>query len=546
MCRPWRGLLAIFGGVAVVAVGYLSLLFVGHVQVAMSGSVERDCWQWGQGGGNRFGYVARCHVRDLRLFPLESAHWPRPAADSLDHQLPRFDATACPQSPAAEAFALMATEAEKSAVDQGHTAEGANAPPPAPAADVADAAAPLIPPAPPAVDATSAHPLPLSPAPLPSLPHVDHVSGAPAPVAQPSPGAQPSAQAVAGGPAQVTAVGAGPGSAHFVGPLAAPVNPVAQRPAGSQMRAAGGVNAAAHRGRGSPRRRPSSSYRSAHRGGRGGWWGGHGRGGGGPSEMQQLREDFPGMLAAAMRNALNGAPSLGGSPAHAAPAPAPPPVNAQDPPAPLATPAPPASAYPRAPGLGGDRAPPAFVRPVSASQYPPLPWIPPLPDTGFVGAGGGAARGPFVPPRRVPPLKELSKEWGIDIVNGGDCADSTNFQVIRECDDEGFIPNVNQFALQHHSRCHHQPHTTRLPVSHSPCALSFRPLPALSLPALFLRPLSALPAPSLRSSCAHPLRFDTIPDVITNLTRLIALVISQVDSGTIPASFGNMTSLQEL
>ncbi|CAI5534525.1 unnamed protein product [Closterium sp. Naga37s-1] len=116
--------------------------------------------------------------------------------------------------------------------------------------------------------------------------------------------------------------------------------------------------------------------------------------------MQQLREDFPGMLAAAMRNALNGAPNLGSSPAPAAPAPAPAPVNAQVPAAPLAAPAPHASAYPRAPAPGSDRAPPAYVRPVSASQYPPLPWIPPLPDTGFVGAGGGGARGAFVPPRR--------------------------------------------------------------------------------------------------------------------------------------------------
>ncbi|CAI5933667.1 unnamed protein product [Closterium sp. NIES-64] len=254
----------------------------------------------------------------------------------------------------------MATEAEKSAVDQGHTAESANAPPPAPAAAVADVAAPQLPPAPPAVVATSALPLPLSPAPPPSLPHVDHESGAPVHDAQPSPGAQPPAQAVAGSPALATTVGAGPGSAQFVAPSAVPVNPVAQRPAGSHIRAAAGGNAAAHRGRGSPRRRPSSSYRSAHRGGCGGWWGGHGRGGSGPSEMQQLREDFPGMLAAAMRNALNGAPSLGGSLAPAAPAPAPAPVNAQDPAAPLAAPAPPASAFPRAPVPGGDRAPPAY------------------------------------------------------------------------------------------------------------------------------------------------------------------------------------------
>ncbi|CAI5503475.1 unnamed protein product [Closterium sp. Naga37s-1] len=369
-------------------------------KVTMSGSVGRDCWQWWQGGGKRFESVSPCHVRDLRLVPHASAHWPRPTGEFRDHLIPRSDATVRPRSPAADAFAVMATEAEKSAVDQGHTAESAIAPPPAPAAAVAVAAPPLLPPAPPAVVATSAAPLPLSPAPPLSLPHAVPVSGAPVPVAQPLPVAQPPAQAVARGPALGTAVGAGPDSAHLVAPAAAPVNPVAQRLAESQIRAAVGANAAAHRGRGSPRRRPSSSYRSAHRGGRGGWWGGHGRGRGGPSEMQQLREDFPGMLAAAMRNALNGAPNLGSSPAPAAPAPAPVPVNAQVPAAPLAASAPHESAYPRAPAPGGDRAPPAYVRPVSASQYPPLPWIPPLPDTGFVGAGGGAARGAFVPPRR--------------------------------------------------------------------------------------------------------------------------------------------------
>ncbi|CAI5487494.1 unnamed protein product [Closterium sp. Naga37s-1] len=340
------------------------------------------------------------HDLGLRHGPRASAHLPPPAEDSLDSLLPRSGATLRPRSPAADAFAVMATEAEKSAVDQGHTAESAIAPPQAPAAAVAVAAAPLLPAAPPAVVATSAVPLPLSPVPPPGLPHAVPVSGAPVPVAQPSHVAQLPAQAVAGGPALGTAVGAGPDSAHLVAPSAAPVNPVAQRLAESQIRAAVGGNAAAHRGRGSPRRRPSSSYRSAHRGGRGGWWGGHGRGRGGPSEMQQLREDFPGMLAAAMRNALNGAPNLGSSPAPAAPAPAPAPVNAEVPAAPLAAPAPHASAYPRAPPPGGDRAPPAYVRPVSASQYPPLPWIPPLPDTGFVGVGGGGARGAFVPPRR--------------------------------------------------------------------------------------------------------------------------------------------------
>ncbi|CAI5983830.1 unnamed protein product [Closterium sp. NIES-64] len=206
----------------------------------------------------------------------------------------------------------MATEAEKSAVDQGHTAESAIALPPAPVATVAIAAAPLLSLAPPAVVATSAVPLPLSPAPPPNLPHAGFVSGAPVPVAQPSHVAQPPAQVVAGGPALGTAVGAGPDSAHLVAPSAAPLKPVAQRLTESQIHLAAGGNAAAHWGRGSPRRRPSSSYRSAHRGGRGGWWGGHGHRHGGPSEMQQLREDFPGMLVGAMRNALNGAPNLAG------------------------------------------------------------------------------------------------------------------------------------------------------------------------------------------------------------------------------------------
>ncbi|CAI5996119.1 unnamed protein product [Closterium sp. NIES-65] len=165
----------------------------------------------------------------------------------------------------------MATEAEKSAVDQGHTAESSIAPPPAPAAAVAVAAPPLLPPAPPVVVAPSVVPVPLSLTPPPSLPHKVPVSGAPVPVASPSLVAQPPALAVSGGPVLGTAVVAGPDSAHLVAPSAAPVNPVAQRLAESQIRAPVGGNAAAHRGQGSPRRRPSSSYRSAHRGGRGGW-----------------------------------------------------------------------------------------------------------------------------------------------------------------------------------------------------------------------------------------------------------------------------------
>ncbi|CAI5999648.1 unnamed protein product [Closterium sp. NIES-64] len=199
----------------------------------------------------------------------------------------------------------------------------------------------------------------MAPAPPLSVPPVIPASGAPVPVAQPSLVAPSLVQAVAGGPAPGTVVGAGPDSAHLVTPAAALVHPIAQRLAESQIRGAAGGNAAAHRGRGSPRRRPSSSHRSAHHGGLGGWWGGHDRRRGEPSEMQQLREDFPGMLAAAMRNALNGAPNLGSSVAPAAPAPALAPVNVQAPAAPLAAPAPHASAYPRvpAPGAGGGGGP---------------------------------------------------------------------------------------------------------------------------------------------------------------------------------------------
>ncbi|CAI5519149.1 unnamed protein product, partial [Closterium sp. Naga37s-1] len=98
--------------------------------------------------------------------------------------------------------------------------------------------------------------------------------------------------------------------------------------------------------------------------------------------------------------ALSGAPNLGNSLAPAAPASAPAPVNAQAPAAPLAAPAPPALAYPRVPAPGADRAPHASLCPVSAAPYPPLPWIPPLSGTGFVGAGGGGARMAFVPPRQ--------------------------------------------------------------------------------------------------------------------------------------------------
>ncbi|CAI7848613.1 unnamed protein product [Closterium sp. NIES-54] len=133
----------------------------------------------------------------------------------------------------------------------------ANAPPPPPVGVVAVVAAPLAPPAPPAAAAPSSVPVPLSSAPQPNLPHTLPASGAPVLVAQPPPVAPSPIHAVAGGPAPGTAVGAGPDSAHLVAPAAAPARPVVQRLAESHIRGAAGGNAAAYRGRGSPRRRPS-------------------------------------------------------------------------------------------------------------------------------------------------------------------------------------------------------------------------------------------------------------------------------------------------
>ncbi|CAI5527180.1 unnamed protein product [Closterium sp. Naga37s-1] len=262
------------------------------------------------------------------------------------------------------AFGVMATEAEKLAVNQGHTAESVHALPPAPAAAAGGA-----PPALPAAAAASTIPVPLAPAPPPSLclPRDVPVSGASAPIAMQTPVALPPVQAAVGGPAEGKAVGAGPDSAHLVAPAAAPVHPVAQRYAESQSHGAAGGNAAAHRGRGSPRRRPSSSYRSAHRGGRGGWWGGRGRGRGGPSDMQQLREDFLEMWAAAMRAALTGAPNLESSLAPAAAVHATAPVYACALPTSLVAPAPNDQAYSQVHAPAADRALPASVRPVSAA-----------------------------------------------------------------------------------------------------------------------------------------------------------------------------------
>ncbi|CAI5486634.1 unnamed protein product [Closterium sp. Naga37s-1] len=373
----------------------------GKCPAILPGSVGRDGWQWWQGGGKRFESVCPCHVRDLRLDPLVSARWPRPAGDFRDYLFPRSDASVRPPMPAADAFAEMVTEAARSVVDQGHTAESVLAPPQAPAAPAAEA--PTAPPVPPVAAAPSTAPVQLASAPPPSfpLPLGALAPDAPAPVAPQPPAASPLVQAAAGVPAPGTAVGAAHDPAHLVALASAPVQPVAHQRAESHSRGVAGGSAAAHRGRGSPRRRPSPSYRNAHRGGRGGWWGGHGRGREAPSEMQQLRDDFPGMLAAAMREALNSASTPGGSLAAAAAAHASAPVAAQAPPAPHAVPAPSAQAYPQGPGPAVGRAPPPASRPGSAAPYPPLPWIPPVPGTGFVGAGGGEARGPFRPPRRI-------------------------------------------------------------------------------------------------------------------------------------------------
>ncbi|CAI7774211.1 unnamed protein product [Closterium sp. NIES-54] len=238
----------------------------------------------------------------------------------------------------------MATEAERSAVDQGHTAESVHAPLPASAA-----AAAVAPPAHPAAIAASSIPVPLAPVSPPSLPHLRGVPapGAAAPVALQALAALPPVQAAVRGPAQGKAVGAGPDSAHLLAPEAAPVQPVAQRHAESHSHGVTGGNAAVHRGRGSPRRI-------------------------GPRIAEV-----------------------------AVVAPAPAPAHARAPPTPHGALAPNAPAYSQVRAPAADHAPPASTRPVSAAPYPPLPWIPPVPGTGFVGAGGGEARGAFVPPRQI-------------------------------------------------------------------------------------------------------------------------------------------------
>ncbi|CAI5960734.1 unnamed protein product [Closterium sp. NIES-64] len=175
---------------------------------------------------------------------------------------------------------------------------------------------------------------------------------------------------------------------------------------------------------------------------------------------------------------------------------------------------------------------------------------------------------------KVPPLKELSKVWEIDIVNGGDCADMYNTQVVRECDKEGFIVSITYAPMPpmapvptpYPSFLYPSSLLPLLPLLRS--ALSLRLLPPPSPSALdlclfpppspsplYFRPLLP-PSPSARSSRpllppAHPalscrplippspstpaLRhasptslitqqgFSTIPDVITSLTRLTTL-----------------------
>ncbi|CAI5523336.1 unnamed protein product [Closterium sp. Naga37s-1] len=209
------------------------------------------------------------------------------------------------------------------------------------------------------------------------------------PVAQTAPAPSPLVQYVVAGSAPVTAVDAGPDSAHKVFPESAPL-PQAAPPsetkgirAKSENRAAAvGGKATFHWGRDSPCRRPSPSYRSAHCGGHGGWRGGHGRDRDGVNEVKHLRPDLPGMLATAMRSVQVGSSShIGWQSLRAAPI-APPPVYEHFP------------------------APAPVARPVAAVRYPDLPWIPPVAGMGFVGVGGGEARVSFVPPRlaaTVPP-----------------------------------------------------------------------------------------------------------------------------------------------
>ncbi|CAI5520787.1 unnamed protein product [Closterium sp. Naga37s-1] len=117
---------------------------------------------------------------------------------------------------------------------------------------------------------------------------------------------------------------------------------------------------------------------------------------------------------------------------------------------------------------------------------------------------------------QVPPLKELSKVWEIDIVNGGDCADTYNTQVVRECDTEGFIVSITPTSL-----------ITQQGFSTIPDVIT-------NLTRLTSLDLGFIPVRG------------TLPASMGNMTNLQKLTIMQVASGSIPASFGNMASLQSL
>ncbi|CAI5525443.1 unnamed protein product [Closterium sp. Naga37s-1] len=278
----------------------------------------------------------------------------------------------------------MANKGEKSVVDQGQTVESVLAPPPAP--PVAPAVAPVAPAAPPAAPpaavAASANFMPPAAAVPLSQSHEVSASGATLPAAQPTKVPLQQDQAAVAGPVLGTAVGCRPWFCSQFDPR------------GRAWRRCGGSSGIASGSRFSP------SYRSAPRGGRGGWWGGRGRGRGEMNEMQQLRANFPRKLAAAMRAALAGAPNTDGAqaPAHAASVPT---VPERGPPPPTAAQAPQTQPYAHFPAPAVVHAPPAATRPVSAAPYPDLPWIPAVAGMGFVGAGGGEARGQFIPRRRL-------------------------------------------------------------------------------------------------------------------------------------------------
>ncbi|CAI5960720.1 unnamed protein product [Closterium sp. NIES-64] len=173
----------------------------------------------------------------------------------------------------------------------------------------------------------------------------------------------------------------------------------------------------------------------------------------------------------------------------------------------------------------------------------------------------------------LPPLEELSKVWGINVVNGGDCADTWNYQVIRNCDEEGFISFI---SLSFRSLLLLSPALSLRPLPPpSPSALSLRPLPPPSRSALSLRPLappsrSALSlrplAPPSRSAplpCATPVQPSHLPVSLSPLCQPLTSLsvtlpaptpstLSLLDlglvpiGGTLPASMGNMTNLQKL